>query len=59
MSTYRDNKFLPKELIQEIERLKAKDPDYWRVYGEGQRAVFSERQIFKDWNIFLIQNFLN
>ena len=49
MSTYRDNKFLPKELIQEIERLKAKDPDYWRVYGEGQRAVFSERQIFKDW----------
>lgn len=49
LSTYKDNKFLPKELIQEIERLKAKDPDYWRVYGEGQRAVFSERQIFRDW----------
>ena len=49
LSTYKDNKFLPPELIDEIERIKAKDPDYWRVYGEGQRAVFSSRQIFMDW----------
>ena len=50
LSTYKDNKFLPKELVKEIERLKDRDPDYWRVYGEGQRAVFSERQIFRNWN---------
>ena len=50
LSTYKDNKFLPKELIKEIERLKDRDPDYWRVYGQGQRAVFSERQIFRNWN---------
>jgi len=50
ISTYKDNKFLPKELIDEIERIKERDPDYWRVYGEGQRAVFSEKQIFKNWN---------
>jgi phage terminase large subunit len=50
ISTYKDNKFLPKELVDEIERIKERDPDYWRVYGEGQRAVFSEKQIFKNWN---------
>ena len=49
ISTYLDNKFLPKELINEIERIKQRDPDYWRVYGEGQRAVYSDRQIFKNW----------
>lgn len=49
ISTYKDNKFLPKELIDEIERIKERDPDYWRVYGEGQRAVFSDRQIFRNW----------
>ena len=49
ISTYKDNKFLPEELINEIERIRDRDPDYWRVYGEGQRAVFSERQIFLNW----------
>jgi phage terminase large subunit len=49
ISTYKDNKFLPKELVTEIERIKERDPDYWRVYGEGQRAIFSNRQIFKNW----------
>jgi hypothetical protein len=34
---------LPKELVDEIERIRERDPDYWRVYGEGQRAVFSEK----------------
>ena len=50
ISTYKDNKFLPKDLVNEIERLRDRDPDYWRVYGQGQKAVFSERQIFKNWN---------
>jgi phage terminase large subunit len=49
ISTYKDNKFLPQELIDEIERIRERDPDYWLVYGEGQRAVFSNRQIFKNW----------
>ena len=30
--------------------MKERDPDYWRVYGEGQKAVFSARQIFNNWN---------
>jgi phage terminase large subunit len=49
ISTYKDNKFLPKELVDEIERIRERDPDYWRVYGEGQRAIFSNRQIFTNW----------
>lgn len=49
ITTYKDNLFLPTELVNEIENLK-KDEDYWRVYGEGQRAVFSSRQIFNNWN---------
>lgn len=57
LSTYKDNKFLPKELVKEIERLKERDPDYWRVYGEGQRAVFSERQIFRDWTYIPYKDF--
>jgi len=50
VSTYRDNKFIAPEVKKELERLKKRDPDFWRVYGEGQRAVFSQRQIFRDWN---------
>ena len=49
LSTYKDNKFLPKELVDEIERIRERDPDYWRVYGEGKREVFSDRQIFRNW----------
>ena len=49
ITTYQDNKFLPTELVNEIERLRARDPDYWRIYGEGKRAVFSHRQIFQNW----------
>ena len=57
ITTYNDNKFLPQELVNEIERLKARDPDYWRVYGEGQRAVFSDRQIFTNWNFIPYADF--
>ena len=37
-TTYLDNPHLPKEIVDEIERLKEADPDYWRVYGLGERA---------------------
>ena len=50
ITTYRDNKFLSDNIILSIEALKDKDPDFYRVFGEGQRAVFSQRQIFNNWN---------
>lgn len=36
ITTYRDNRFLSKEIVKEIERLRDTDQDYWRVYGLGQ-----------------------
>ena len=37
-TTYLDNPFLEKSLIEEIERLKDIDENYWRVYGLGERG---------------------
>ena len=36
ITTYKDNRFLPKSIIAEIERLKDTDENYWRVYGLGE-----------------------
>ena len=50
ITTYKDNLFLSDDLVYEIERMKDRDPDYWRVYGMGQKAFYSNRQIFQNWN---------
>lgn len=47
-TTFKDNPFLPIELINEIKRLKDLDPNYWRVYGLGERGI-SEATIFRNW----------
>lgn len=57
ITTYKDNKFLSPELVNEIERMRERDPDYWRVYGDGKRAVFSKRQIFSNWSFKSINDF--
>jgi len=44
-STYKDNPFLPDELVKEIERLRDTDEDYWKIYGLGERG-FSKSIIF-------------
>jgi phage terminase large subunit len=36
ITTYKDNLFLSKEIIAEIERLKNIDENYWKIYGLGQ-----------------------
>ena len=38
-STYKDNTFLEESIIQEIEKLQFTDPDYWRIYGLGERGT--------------------
>jgi phage terminase large subunit len=45
-TTYLDNPFLDPIIVEEIERLRDTDEDYWRVYGLGERgsnraAIFS------------------
>lgn len=38
-TTYLDNPFLSSVIVDEIERLKATDENYWRVYGLGERGA--------------------
>lgn len=50
ISTYRDNyDFLPKEQIDEIEKMKIQDPARWRVFGEGQKGMALEGRVFDNW----------
>ena len=36
VSSYLDNPFLPKHLVDEIENLRNQDPVYWYIYGKGE-----------------------
>jgi phage terminase large subunit len=45
-STYKDNPFLDKSIVEEIERLQNTDEDYWRIYGLGERGM-SRATIFQ------------
>ena len=47
-STYKDNPFLPKEQIAEIESLKDADENMWRVFGLGERGR-SQEIIYTHW----------
>ena len=38
-STYLDNPYLEDSVVEEIERLRDLDPNYWRIYGLGERGV--------------------
>ena len=49
-STYLANPFLDKDTIDEIERLKDIDPDYWRVYGMGEIGSI-QTMIFRNFNL--------
>ena len=51
--TYNDNPFLPQQQVEEIEKLRTRDPNLWRVFGLGQkgiptRVVFSHQQIYDE-----------
>ena len=48
-STYNDNPFLDKKIVAEIEALKDVDPDYWAIYGCGERA-HAAGLIYNNWD---------
>ena len=48
ITTFRDNPFLPKELVDELERLKDADPNYWQIYGLGERGL-NQDLIYSHW----------
>jgi len=39
VTTYKDNIYLPKEMIVAIEELQTKNPKYWAIYGKGEFAA--------------------
>jgi phage terminase large subunit len=47
-STYRDNPFLEKQIVSEIERLKDTDANLWEVYGLGNRGT-SRATVYTHW----------
>ena len=51
-TTYLDNPFLEKSLVDEIERLKYTDDQYWQIYGLGEKGI-SKAVIFnfQEYNI--------
>ena len=57
VTTYKDNKFLSKDIVRQIERMKDRDPEFWQVFGEGQRARLSKRQIFNNWKFIDYKDF--
>lgn len=53
-TTYKDNPFLLPDQVKEIERLKDVDPDFWRVFGMGERGtsantVYQKFDLFEEW----------
>lgn len=47
-SSYKDNPFLAKDIVSEIEGYKNLDENYWRIYGLGLRGL-AESLIFTHW----------
>lgn len=47
-TTYKDNPYLEQSVIEEIERFKEVDVNFWNVYGLGQRGV-NRSAVFTHW----------
>ena len=45
VTTYKDNPYLPQEMVKAIEELEWKNPKYWAIYGKGEFAP-NDRAIF-------------
>ncbi len=48
ISTYKDNPFLPKQYIKELEMTKKQNPSWWKIFGEGEWGVL-ENIIYSNW----------
>jgi phage terminase large subunit len=46
VTTYRDNPYLPKEMVRAIEDLQYKSPKKWTIYGLGEYAA-NDRAIYQ------------
>jgi phage terminase large subunit len=48
ITTYKDNPFLTKDQVREIELLATSDPEYWEVFGLGQRGKGKKGLVYPD-----------
>ena len=48
-TTYKDNKFLPQDYIEQLLAKKETNPNYYRVYAEGEWGGSPEGCIYKNW----------
>jgi phage terminase large subunit len=39
VTNYKDNPYLPNEMVQAIEELQTKNPKYWAIFGKGEFAA--------------------
>ena len=46
VTTYKDNPYLPLDMIKAIEDLEFKNPKYWAIYGKGEFAM-NDKAIFQ------------
>ena len=61
-TTYRDNPYLPDEMIKSIQDLEHKNPKYYKIYGLGEysaneKAVFNNFQILEEMPIHELVGF--
>lgn len=47
-STYRDNQYLDSNIVAEIEKRKVNDPNWYKVFGEGEIGNY-EGVVFSNW----------
>ena len=50
-STYKDNPFLDKEVVAEMEEMYIRNPQRARVFCDGEWGVDSEGLVFQNWNV--------
>ena len=50
-TTYKDNRFLPKEYVNALEDMRRTNPNKARVYVDGEWGVDVDAQVFKNWSI--------
>ena len=46
VTTYKDNPYIPIEMVKAIEELQTKNPKYWKIYGKGEFAP-NDKSIFQ------------
>ena len=46
VTTYKDNPYLPTEMVKAIEELEIKNPKYWKIYGKGEFAP-NDKAVFQ------------